>query len=85
MKVKTKGPFKTKAHQVICKKAGEVILMPREDYEEVADLCEILEEDRKPVSKGSKPKKRTSLKPLNKMVGKTDNKSNYNGPEGPWD
>jgi len=58
MKVKTKGPFVTKAHRVICKKAGEVILMPREDYEEVADLCEIIEDDRKPAIKVSKPKKK---------------------------
>ena len=58
MKVKTKGPFKTKAHRVISKRADEIIIMPREDYEEVADLCEILEDDRKPTTRISKTKKK---------------------------
>jgi len=57
MKVKTKGPFKTKVHVVISKKAGEIIDMPCEDYEEVADLCELLEDGVKPKVKISKKKK----------------------------
>jgi len=43
VKVKTKGPFETKAHRVISRAAGEVIVMPPEDYEEVKDLVEVLE------------------------------------------
>jgi len=43
-KIKTKGPFKTKAHRVISRRPDEIILMPDEDYEEVKDLCEVLEE-----------------------------------------
>jgi len=44
MKVKTKGPFKTKAHRVICRRPGEIIIMPDEDYEEVKDLCEVIDD-----------------------------------------
>jgi len=62
MKVKTKGPFETKAHRVISRQAGEVIIMPLEDYEEVADLCEILEDDRKSIIKVSKKKKTEEVK-----------------------
>jgi len=58
MKVKTKGPFETKAHRVISKKADEIIVMPLEDYEEVADLCEVLEDERKPATKVGKIKKK---------------------------
>jgi len=43
IKVKTKGPFETKAHRVISRAAGETIVMPPEDYEEVKDLVEVLE------------------------------------------
>jgi len=43
MKVKTKAPFVTKAHHVICKKAGEIINMPKEDYNEVKDMVEVIE------------------------------------------
>lgn len=50
-KVKTKGLFETKAHRVISREAGEIIRMPDEDYEEVKDLCEVLEEE--------KPKKKS--------------------------
>ena len=57
MKVKTKGPFETKAHRVISRKAGEIIIMPDEDYEEVADMCEILESGEKPKIKINKKKK----------------------------
>jgi len=57
MKVKTKGPFETKAHRVISREANEIIMMPQEDYEEVADLCEILEDDEKPKIKIRKKKK----------------------------
>ena len=57
MKVKTKGSFVTKAHRFISKGPGETMQMPREDYEEVVDLCEVLEEDRKPKSKAIKYKK----------------------------
>ena len=49
-KIKTKGPFITKANRVISKKAGEIIRIPDADYEEVKDLCEILEDD-KPKTK----------------------------------
>ena len=44
IKVKTKAPFETKSHRVICKEPGEIILMPDEDYEEVKDLCEVIKE-----------------------------------------
>jgi len=47
VKVKTKGPFETKAHRLISLKAGEVIVMPDEDYEEVKNLCEVIEPPRK--------------------------------------
>jgi len=43
VKVKTKGPFETKAHRLISLKAGEVIVMPDKDYEEVKNLCEVIE------------------------------------------
>jgi len=46
IKVKTKGPFETKAHRLISLKAGEVIVMPDEDYEEVKNLCEVIEPPR---------------------------------------
>lgn len=48
MKVKTKAPFVTKAHHVICKKAGEIINMPEEDYNEVKDLVEFIKQSSKP-------------------------------------
>lgn len=44
VKVKTKGPFETKRSRVIASKKGEIIRMSREDYLEVKDLCEVLEE-----------------------------------------
>ncbi|MHA1225264.1 MAG: hypothetical protein ACTSPV_00810 [Candidatus Hodarchaeales archaeon] len=46
-RVKTKAPFKTKAHRVISRGAGEIINMPDEDYEEVKDLVEVIEEKKK--------------------------------------
>ena len=52
-KVRTKGAFVTKAKQIIAKEAGEIICMPDEDYEEVKDLCEVIEEKKK-VKKSSK-------------------------------
>ena len=58
MKIKTKGPFVTRAHRFISKGPGEVMQMPREDYEEVADMCEVLEEDRKPIIKANRYKKK---------------------------
>ena len=45
-KIKTKGPFQTKTHRVISKEAGEIICMPDEDYNEVKDLCEVLEKEK---------------------------------------
>lgn len=53
-KIKTKGAFETKAHRVISKQPGEIICMPDEDYEEVKDLCEVLEEEKKPKHKKHK-------------------------------
>lgn len=50
-KIKSKGAFETKTHRVIAREAGEIICMPDEDYEEVKDLCEVLEEE--------KPKKKS--------------------------
>jgi len=50
-KIKTKGAFETKANRVISREAGKIIHMPDEDYEEVKDLCEVLEEE--------KPKKKS--------------------------
>jgi len=47
VKVKTKGPFETKTHRLISLKAGEVIVMPDEDYEEVKNLCEVIEPPKK--------------------------------------
>jgi hypothetical protein len=43
-KVKTKAVFETQAHRVISRRSGEIIRMPDEDYEEVKDLVEIIEE-----------------------------------------
>jgi len=48
-RVKTKEPFITKAHRVICKKPGEIINMPDEDYEEVKDKVELIEEEAKTI------------------------------------
>jgi len=48
-RVKTKEPFITKAHRVICKKPGEIINMPDEDYEEVKDKIELIEEEAKTI------------------------------------
>ena len=45
-KVKTKAAFKTKAHRVISRGPGEIITMADEDYEEVKDLVEVLDEDK---------------------------------------
>lgn len=45
-KIKTKGPFITKTNRVIAREAGEIIRMPDEDYEEVKDLVELLEEEK---------------------------------------
>jgi len=53
MKVKTKKPFITKAHRVICKRPGEIINMPDEDYEEVKDKVEAIEQP-KPRKKNIK-------------------------------
>jgi len=53
MKVKTKKPFITKAHRVICKRPGEIINMPDEDYEEVKDKVEVIEQP-KPRKKNIK-------------------------------
>lgn len=46
-KVKTKEAFKTKAHRVISKGAGEIINMPDEDYEEVRDKVTIIKPEPK--------------------------------------
>ena len=54
MKVKTLGPFITKAHRVISKGAGEIINMALEDYKEVNDLVIVIEEDKKKVKKKKK-------------------------------
>lgn len=43
-KVKTKSAFETRAHRVVSRKPGEIIQMPDEDYEEVKDLVEVLNE-----------------------------------------
>lgn len=43
-KVKTLGPFETKKSRVISRQAGEIIRMSNEDYEEVKNLVELLEE-----------------------------------------
>lgn len=43
IKVRTKGFFETKAHRVISRVIDQVIVMPEEDYEEVKDLCEVIE------------------------------------------
>ena len=43
VKVKTKGYFETKAHRVISRVIDQVIVMPEEDYEEVKNLCEVIE------------------------------------------
>ena len=43
-KVRTKAAFETKAHRVISRKPGEIIRMPDEDYEEVKDLVEVINE-----------------------------------------
>ncbi len=49
-RVKTKEPFITKAHRVICKKPDEIIKMPDEDYEEVKGLVILVDEKKsKPV------------------------------------
>jgi hypothetical protein len=39
------GP--TKAHGAISKRAGEQFEISDEDYEEVKDLCELIDEDQK--------------------------------------
>jgi hypothetical protein len=43
-RVKTKAAFETRAHRVISRRSGEIIQMPDEDYEEVKDLVELIEE-----------------------------------------
>ena len=43
VKIRTKGFFETKAHRVISRVIDQVIVMPDEDYEEVKDLCEVIE------------------------------------------
>jgi len=63
-RVKTKEPFITKAHRVICKKPGEIINMPDEDYEEVKSKVVVISgtEDEKKDEK-KEEKKRIKLKP----------------------
>lgn len=43
--VKTKGPFITTAHHAVSRKAGEVFELPDEDYEEVKNMCELVDGD----------------------------------------
>lgn len=43
-KIKSLAPFKTKAHSVISRIPGEIIRIPDEDYEEVKDKCELLDD-----------------------------------------
>lgn len=43
-KIKTLAAFETKTNRVIANKRGEIIRMPDEDYEEVKDLVELLED-----------------------------------------
>jgi hypothetical protein len=52
-KVKTKSAFATRAHGVISRRPGEIIRMPDEDYEEVKNLVELLEEPTPAVFKGN--------------------------------
>lgn len=47
IKVRTKGPFRTKANRVISRGEGQIIMMGEEDYEEVSDLCEVLDKPKK--------------------------------------
>jgi len=58
IKIRTKGFFETKAHRVISHEIGKVIVMPEEDYEEVKDLCEVIElpPEKKKVTKPTKKK-----------------------------
>lgn len=61
-KIKSLKPFKTKAHQVIAREKGEIIIMPDEDYEEVKDLCEVLDDTdrkKKPVYKSIRRSKKS--------------------------
>jgi hypothetical protein len=53
-KVKTKSAFETRAHRIISRKSGEIIQMPDEDYEEVKDLVEILEDPSPELAAGLK-------------------------------
>ena len=57
--VRTKGPFITTAHHAVSRKAGEVFALLDEDYEEVKDMCEVLdgEEDVDMFDKKKKPSK----------------------------
>jgi hypothetical protein len=43
--VRTKGPFITSAHHAVSRKAGEIFMLLEEDYEEVKDMCEVLDEE----------------------------------------
>jgi len=60
VKVKTKGPFETKAHRLISLGAGEVIVMPDEDYEEVKNLCEVIEPPKKKEKEHATSKSKVS-------------------------
>ena len=61
-RVKTKEPFITKAHRVICKKPDEIINMPDEDYEEVKDKVTVIETDKpKKTTKETKENKETKI------------------------
>ena len=60
VKVRTKGFFETKAHRVISRVIGQVIVMPEEDYEEVKNLCEVIEPPK--VLKPQKEKKNATGK-----------------------
>jgi hypothetical protein len=44
-KVRTKSAFITKKNRVIALEANEIIRMPDEDYEEVKDLVDLIEEE----------------------------------------
>jgi hypothetical protein len=52
-KVKTKSAFATRAHGVISRRPGEIIRMPDEDYAEIKNLVELLQEPAPAVLKAN--------------------------------
>ena len=60
VKVKTRGSFETKAHRVISRAADEVIVMPQADYEEVKNLCEVIEPPKKKEKENGTGKSKVS-------------------------